>query len=258
MTPKPDDGTSMGGDRSVFPTTCWCEIRSARTSSDARQREVIDRLIKTYWKPVYCYLRHKGYANAQAKDLTQGFFHNVVLRKDLFKRADEAKGRFRSLLLTALNNYVTSMYRHGVAEKRRPEDGVVSLQDFDEASLVAIAKTMSPDDAFTYIWASVLLQDVLTEVEQRCSKDDKTVHWQVFHARILLPIMAGTEPESLAELCRRFGIESTARAANMVVTVKRRFQTAIKDRIRQYVDLEEEVEQEIRDLMMILSKQRAS
>ena len=248
----------MGGDRNVFPTTCWSEMRSARTSSDARQREVIDRLIRAYWKPIYCYLRHKGYANADAKDLTQGFFHQVVLGRDLFKRAEEAKGRFRSLLLTALNNYVSSVYRRGAAEKRRPEDGLISLQDFDEAPLVASAKTMSPDDAFTYIWASVLLQDVLAELEQRCSKDDKVLHWQLFHARILLPIMAGTEPESLAELCKQLGIESTARAANMVVTVKRRFQVAIKDRVRQYVDSEEEAEQEIRDLMTILSKQCAS
>ncbi|MCK4293879.1 MAG: sigma-70 family RNA polymerase sigma factor [Planctomycetes bacterium] len=258
MTPKPDDGTSMGGGRSVFLKTRWSDIRNARTSNEARQRDVVDGLIRSYWKPVYCYLRRKGHANALAKDLTQGFFHNVVLGRNLFERADETKGRFRTFLLTALNRYVTSAYRHKIAEKRRPKDGVVSLEDFDETPLAATAKTMSPDDAFTYVWASVLLQEVLAEVEQRCSRDDKALHWQVFHARILGPIMAGAEPESLAGLCKRLGIENTAKAANMIVTVKRRFQAAIKDRVRRYVDSDEEVEQEIRDLMKILSKQRAS
>lgn len=258
MTPKPNDRTSMGGERNVFLTTCWADIRNARTSNAVRQREVVGRLIQSYWKPVYCYLRHKGYANAPAKDLTQGFFHNIVLGRSLFGRADKAKGRFRNLLLTALNNYVTSVYRHEAAEKRRPKDGVVSLEDFDEAPLAATAKTMSLDDAFTYVWASVLLQEVLAEVEQGCSRDGKKLHWQLFDARVLGPIMAGTEPEPLNEISRRLRIESTAKAANMIVTVKRRFQAAMKGRVRRYVDSDEQVEQEIRDLMKILSKQCAS
>jgi len=258
MTPKPDDRTSMGGGRNVFLTTCWADIRNARTSNAVRQREAVGNLISSYWKPVYCYLRHKGYANASAKDLTQGFFDEIVLGRNLFERADETKGRFRSLLLTALNNYITSVYRHEAAEKRRPKDGVVSLEDFDDAPLAATSKAMSPDDAFTYVWASVLLQEVVAEVEQKCSIDGKYLHWQFFHARVLMPIMDGTEPEPLAGICKRLGNEDPAKAANMIVTVKRRFQAAIKDRVRRYVDSDEEVEQEIRDLMKILSKQCAS
>jgi hypothetical protein len=248
----------MGGGRNVFLTTCWGDIRNARTSNESRQREVVDKLISSYWKPVYCYLRHKGYTNAVAKDLTQGYFDEIVLGKNLFERADEAKGRFRSLLLTALNNYITTVYRHEAAAKRRPKDGVVSLDDFDEAPLTVTAKAMSPDDAFTYVWASVLLQEVVADVEQRCSRDGKELHWQLFYARILGPITDGKEPEPLAGICRRLGIEDSAKGANMIVTVKRKFQAAIKDRVRQYVDSDEEVEQEIRDLMRILSKQCAS
>jgi len=203
-------------------------------------------------------LRHKGYANEAAKDLTQGFFEEIVVGRKLFERADRTKGRFRTLLLTALNHYIASAYRHGAAKRRRPKGGVLSLDDFDESSLSVTAKTMKPDDAFTYVWASVLLQDVLAEVEHRCLRDDKKLHWQLFYARIPGPIMDGAEPESLVELCKRLRIQSEAKAANMIVTVKRRFQAAIKDRVRRYVNSDEEVEQEIRDLMKILSKRRAS
>jgi len=258
MTPKPDNGTTMGGGRNVFLTTCWADIRDARTSNEARRREVADKLIRSYWKPVYCYLRRKGYANELAKDLTQGFFHDVVLGRSLFERADETRGRFRALLLTALSHYVTSIHRHEVAEKRHPKDGIVSLDDFDEVPPAAVAKTMAPDGVFTYVWASVLLQEVLAEVEQKCSKDDKTLHWQLFYTRILEPIIAGTEPESLAVLCRRLGIENPTKAANMIVTVKRRLRAAVKDRVRRYVDSDEEAEYEIRELMRILSRQCAS
>ena len=248
----------MGGDHSVFLTTRWADIRNARTSDRVRQREIIGRLISNYWKPVYCYLSHKGYANAAAKDMTQSFFDEIVLGRDLFDRADQSKGRFRSLLLTALNHYITSVYRHEAAAKRRPKDGMVSLDDFDGVPLAARAKVMSPDNAFTYIWASILLQEVVNEVEQKCSADEQKLHWHLFCARVLEPAMNGTAPEPLAVICGTLGIEDPSKGANMIVTIRRKFQAAIKNRVRQYVDSDEEVEQEIHDLMKILSKQCAS
>lgn len=250
--------TSMGGTKSRFQTTHWSEIRSARTHDEARRRIVIDGLIKRYWKPIYCYLRRKGYGNEPAKDLTQGFFHKIVLGKDIVQQADEARGRFRTFLLTALNHYITSVHRANVAGKRHPKDGVVSLEEFDEESMSLAAKDMKPEDVFTYVWASVLMDDVLAEVKEGCLRDGKRIHWEVFRARVLDPIVVSTEPITVSELCKRFGIESKAKVSNMIVTVKRRFQAAMSSRVRQHVDSDEEVKQEIQDLMKILSKNCAS
>ena len=246
--------TSIGGKKSGFETTHWSEIEDARTQDDVRRNIVIDSLIKKYWKPIYCYLRRKGYNNEPAKDLTQGFFHEIVLGKDLVRQADEAKGRFRTFLLTALNHYVTSVYRAKVAGKRHPKDGIVSLEEFDEESMHLMARDMGPEDAFTYIWASVLMDSVLAEVKEGCIRDDKTIHWEVFSARVLDPIIAGVEPVAVTDLCRQFGVETKAKISNMVVTVKRRLQTATARRVRQHVGSDEEVEQEIQDLMTILSR----
>jgi RNA polymerase sigma-70 factor (ECF subfamily) len=246
--------TSMGGMKNGFQTTHWSEIRNARTQDQARRRIVIDSLSRRYWKPIYCYLRRKGYDNEQAKDLTQGFFHEVVLGRDLVQRANEARGRFRSFLLTALNNYIVGVHRANVAGKRRPEDGVVSLEEFDEESMSIAAKDMRPEDIFTYVWASVLVDEVISEVRGACFRDGKKVHWQIFRARVLDPIVAGVKPSPVSELCRRFNIENKETVSNMIVTVKRRFQVAMVRRVRQHVDSDEEVEQEIQDLMKILSK----
>jgi len=246
--------TSIGGAKSRFVTTHWSEIRDARTQDDVRRKMVIDSLIKKYWKPIYCYLRRKGYENEPAKDLTQGFFHEMVLGKNLVRQADEARGRFRTFLLTALNHYATSTYRAEAAGKRHPKDGIVSLEELDGESMHLMAGDMRPEDAFTYIWASVLMDGVIAEVKESCFKDGKTVYWEVFDARVLGPIIAGVEPIAVTDLCRQFGIENKAKVSNMVVTVKRRFQTAMARRVRQHVDADEEVEQEIRDLMTILSR----
>src|SRR4030065_2580148 len=96
------DQTSMGGDREAFLTTHWSFIEDVKQHRD-KDRALIGLLLKRYWKPVYCYLRRKGYDNEQAKDLTQGFLHEVVLNRDLIDRADPSKGSFRTLLLHALN-----------------------------------------------------------------------------------------------------------------------------------------------------------
>jgi len=244
----------MGGTKSGFQTTHWSEIRNARTHNEARRRIVIDGLIKKYWKPIYCYLRRKGYDNEPAKDLTQGFFHEIVLEKDIAHQADKAKGRFRTFLLTALNHYIISVHRANVASKRHPKDGVVSLEEFDEEAMTLAAKDMKPEDVFTYVWASVLIDDVLAEVKEGCLLDGKKAYWEVFRARVLDPILTGVKPITVSDLCQRFGIKNKVKVSNMIVTVKRRFQKAVIQRVRQYIDNDEEVKQEIQGLIKILSK----
>lgn len=251
------DETSIGGLKSSFRTTHWSEIRQAKTLSKTRQKVIIDGLIRQYWKPVYCYLRFRGYDNECAKDLTQGFFHEIVLGKHLIEQADETKGRFRTLLLRTLDRYRISVKRAETARKRRPMDGVVSLEDFEETCLILASKEMKPDEAFTYIWASVLLDDVVTEVKRGCYRDGKQFHWDLFNAHVLNPIITGKQSPTLKELSKCFGIESETKASNMIVTIKRRFQRAIAERVRQHVETDEEVAQEIRDLMKILSSTSA-
>ena len=87
--------TDMGGAGQAFLTTHWSIIENVGSSDEDRNQALIGLLLSKYWKPVYCYLRRKGYDNEQAKDLTQGFFHEVVLGRNLIQKADQSRGRFR-------------------------------------------------------------------------------------------------------------------------------------------------------------------
>ena len=89
------DETHMGGSGSSFDTTRWTQILLAGGTPSAEGRMAMNVVVADYWKPVYSYLRRKGYPNERAKDLTQGFFAQVVLGRRLISRADPAKGRFR-------------------------------------------------------------------------------------------------------------------------------------------------------------------
>ena len=218
-----------------------------------QQQAVLSDLTAAYWKPVYCYLRRRGYNNEDAKDLTQGFFQEIVMGRHLIEQADATKGRFRTLLLTALDRYVISIHRRQTASKRRPSRQVSLPEDAADA-LPIVAKDMGPEETFAYAWACDLLQEVLAEVQARCTQDDKQVHWQLFHLRVVEPLLTGQQAPSLSQLCEEFDVPTTVKAENMIVTVKRRFQTAMRDRVRQYVASEDAVDQEIRDLMEILSR----
>ena len=90
-----DKDTDMGGVGKEFLTTHWSMIGGSKAGKANRDQALFDLLIQRYWKPVYCYLRRKGIGNEEAKDITQGFFQEIVLGKDLIDKADQTRGRFR-------------------------------------------------------------------------------------------------------------------------------------------------------------------
>jgi RNA polymerase sigma-70 factor (ECF subfamily) len=254
---KRGDKTDMGSPIEEFPPTHWSEIARVRTEDPERRRQILDEILSRYWKPVYVYLRRKGYDHHDAMDLMQGFFEAKVLRRELIRKADRAKGRFRAFLLKSLKRYAASVTRAKRALKRSPPGGLRSLDDTGVAAFYEPSDTATPDEAFTHAWASELLGQVLAEVEKSCRDAGKAIHWEVFRARALLPIMENAEPRPLSELCAKHGISSEARVSNMIVTVKRRFQKVLKRRVRESVSSDEEVDGEIRDLMQSLSESSA-
>jgi hypothetical protein len=212
----------MGGTKDVFPTTRWSEILNVGTLDESQRKTVISELLRRYWKPVYCYLRHRGYANEPAKDLTQGFFCENVLSHGLIQRADQAKGRFRTFLLTALDHYVSSTYRKETAAKRMPTDGVRQMDGMDLPDFLAAPSGVRPDQVFCYAWATSFLDEVMAQVKQECHRTNTLVYWEVFRERIVKPILEDTEAPSLAAICAKYGINGESKASNMIVTVKRR------------------------------------
>jgi hypothetical protein len=251
---RSDEYTDMGGVGEAFLTTHWSLIDDVNGSDDERNRALVSLLLKKYWKPVYCYLRQKGYDNEKAKDLTQGFFHEVVLGRALIQKADQSKGRFRTFLLAALRRYLISVREYETAQKRIPQHKLVSLDLIDQYKLSESISKSTPEDAFNYAWASSLVEQVLHEVETACRDHGQTVYWLVFQSRILQPIMERTKPPSLGEICKKYGIEDGIKASSMILTVKRRFRATLKKCLRNSVTSDEEEIDELREIMQFFPK----
>ncbi len=246
---KYDQPTDMGGIGVAFLTTHWSLLEEVGSTNEEKDRALIGLLLNRYWKPVYCFLRRKGYDNEQAKDLTQDFFHEIVLGRSLIQRADQSKGRFRSFLLTALKRYLINVENAKEAQKRIPKDKLVSLEDIDPADLPQITSELTAEASFDYGWTSALLGRVLDEVEAQCKADGRAVYWHVFYDRILRPIKERTDPPSVQETCDKYGIVDGIKLSNMIVTVKRRIQSVLKKHVCNSVMSNTEVSEEFETIM---------
>jgi len=250
---KKRDYTDIGGVGGAFLTTHWSLIDGIQ-SSDNGDRALVGLLLDRYWKPVYCYLRRKGYDNEQAKDLTQGFFHEVVLNRNLTGRAEQCKGRFRSFLLHALNQYVIDQQREETAKKRTAGDKRVSLDIADPPVMPQMICESEPEDSFNYAWKTALLDRVLSQVRARCCEQGMEVHWKVFHDKVVEPILENAENPSLKDICARHAVEDEVKASNMIVTVKRRFQSALREHIRNTVTSENGIDDELKEILRLFPK----
>ena len=251
---KSKEYTSLGGTAENFRTTHWTAIEEIGSNDETDSAALVSELLKNYWKPVYCYLRHKGHNNEQAKDLTQEFFLEVVLNRHLIERADSSKGSFRSLLLHALHQFLISGKRKETAAKRIPKDRLAQLDTIDPSMLPHVMEEMSPEDNFNYAWKTNLLQRVLAQVEADYMNAEKETHWYIFRDRLLLPLLQDHPLSSFKQLCKQYGIEKEDTASHMLTTVKRHFQTVLRDHVRQTVQTDKAMDEEFEEMVKFLSK----
>lgn len=245
--------TEIGGTARAFLTTHWSLIGEIQ-SQDEGKRALIGLLLERYWKPVYFYVRRKGFAVETAKDLTQAFFHEVVLNRDLIQRADQAKGRFRTFLLHALEQFLIDQYQKQSAGKRIPAHKLVSIDQFDTPELPPAIVGADPRASYDYGWMASLLDQILAQVEAKCKDQGLDLHWQIFHERIVGPLLEGLEAPSLEAVCQKYQIADKKRASNMVITVKRCFKATLLEYVRSTVTDDNEVEGEMTEIVRMFGQ----
>jgi len=161
-SPSPATAQARGG----FAPTQWSMVRDAHRDH-ARRREALESLCRTYWPPVYSYLRRRGQSPADAEDTTQAFFAHL-LAGDFFDRPDPARGRFRGYLVGALRQFVDHAHARENAQKRGGGVTFVGLTELDsEREYAAIDPApLDPSEAYELSWAVTLLGTALRRLEE--------------------------------------------------------------------------------------------
>src|SRR5262249_42575916 len=148
----------------AFTTTHWSIVLAAQGQSPAAE-QALENLCWTYWRPVYGFVRRRGVAPEQAKDLTQGFFALLLERRD-FDAVRKEKGRLRSYLLTSVKHFLTNEHNRAMAIKRGEGRQLIPLEDLRERERVGFesSETLAADQIYERRWALSMLDQVLARL----------------------------------------------------------------------------------------------
>ena len=233
--------------RGEFATTRWSIVLAAKDKPSSKSRQALAKLCEQYWYPLYAFLRRRGHAEAEAQDLTQGFFTRLLEKADWGTVAPEL-GRFRAFLLAGLQHFAANEWDRANAQKRGGHDAILSL-DFGQAESRYGREPqdgMTPQTLFEREWARSLLSTVRGQLAQEFASSGKAEYFA-----ILEPYLTGDATESYREAAA--ALEMTPGAVRVAVhRMRRRFGELLRAEIAQTVQDPEVVEDEIRALLEVL------
>lgn len=161
--------------QNLFATTRWTVVLRASGADSQSAAMALEELCRSYWFPLYAYARRRGYGREDAEDLTQGFFHQLLQRRDL-AALDAQKGLFRAFLLASFKHYMANDHDRATRIKRGGDRFILSL-DWEEAGRkfeMMDTHALSPDRVFDREWASALLRLVLARLRDEWAAKGKS------------------------------------------------------------------------------------
>jgi RNA polymerase sigma factor (sigma-70 family) len=233
----------------LFATTHWSVVLAATDQVAPEAPAALESLCRTYWYPLYAYVRHRGHRPEDAQDLTQEFFHRL-LRRNSLSQVDPRKGKFRSFLLASINHFLANEWDRARTIKR---GGQITFVPFEEAPAedryqTHLAVGGSPEQIYERAWAIALLERVLGRLRQETAAAGQEKRFEE-----LKVILMGQKPSlSYAELAVKLG--TTEPALKMAVQrLRRRYGELLREEITQTVAAPSDAEAELRHLRAVLS-----
>lgn len=239
----PDFDTTMGGPQANFPSTLWSDLLEAGNSSAPDSRAKLDRLLRAYWKPVYVYIRTAWRKPVEdAKDLTQAFFAHMM-EKGILSVVRPERGSFRGFLKTALRNFSLNAEEH--AAVRHPKGPLIRLDARPEEwdSLGPVSREEAPEAAYDREWFQNLLESATETLEKSLALEKKEKIFAVFRRYCL----EGSEL-TYRQVGDAFGL-SESEVRHGLEYVRGLLKRILRQRIREYVTSDDEIEPELREVL---------
>jgi DNA-directed RNA polymerase specialized sigma24 family protein len=234
--------------RAVFATTHWSVVLGAGQEDSPTVSEALTHLCRTYWYPLYAYVRRKGYPRPDAEDLTQEFFAQL-LAKHFLSTADRRKGKFRSFLLGAFEHFLAREWRRTHAEKRGGGQAAFSLDEIDAERRYLMEPTVElpAERLFDRRWATTLLEAAMAELRKEYQSRDQA---ELF-ARLQGALSGDGEVDSYADIGDALQMnEGAVKVA--VYRLRKRYGELIRAQIAQTVATPAQVDEELEYLFTIL------
>jgi RNA polymerase sigma-70 factor (ECF subfamily) len=231
----------------AFTTTHWSVVLAAQGPSPAAQA-ALEKLCRTYWRPIYGFVRRQGVQPEEAKDLTQGFFALLLERRD-FDAVRKEKGRLRAYLLTSVKHFLTNERNRAMAIKRGAGQRIIPLEDLRERERVGfeLSDTLTADQIYERRWALSVLDQVLGQLGDEYRAAGST---QLFD-RLEKSLTDEPDRSAPAETARELGMtESAVRQASY--RMRQRYRQLLREEIAHTVLAAGDIEDELRHLVSVL------
>jgi len=252
--PADDDLTSLsaiGGDAhhgaAAFATTHWSMVLEAQGESPAAQ-EALEKLCRTYWRPIYSFVRRHRARAEDAEDLTQGFFALLLERKDL-NTVRKEKGRLRSYLLASVKHFLTDEARHAMAVKRGKGQWLIPFEEIRERERIDIERSdrLTADQIYERRWAFTVLEQVMTRLrdEYRSAGNVR------FFDQMKKMLMDEPGRPSQAQMATEFDMTENA-VKQAFYRFRQRYQALLREEISHTVAMPSDIEDELRYLIAVV------
>jgi len=239
----------------VFATTHWSMVLAGANSEGDQQKaaEALATLCRRYWHPIFSYVCRRGYSNEDAQDLTQDFFL-MILETNWLRQADRGRGRFRSLLLKSLQNFL-----HNAADKNRTlkRGGSVQFVSWDawmaeapsQLSISARAlDSLVPERIFDLRWAAALVEHALRRLREECAGKGRLRLFEALRDHLT----AERADTSYADLGAALAVADTV-VKKQLHNLRQRYRSILREEVAHTVENPADVDDEIRHLCATLA-----
>ncbi len=244
----PDNDTTELVSASAFRTTHWSVVLAAKENGAAEGGPALESLCRTYWAPLYAYLRRQGATPPDAQDLVQGLFASL-LEDDGLATVEQKRGKFRSFLLASLKHFAANERDRARAQKRGGRLLFVPLDEAQAEKHFLTAPDLSPDEVFERTWALALIEQALARLREEYAAAERAELLTALEPYLSGNRMAPPYVEVSARL--NLGVGGVKMA---VQRMRRRFGELLRKEIAHTVSRPEEIDEEIRSLFATLRR----
>ncbi len=226
-----------------FPETRWSIVVNAADLDSPERAGALESLVESYLPALRAHLiLRRRLQPDMVEDFVQEFVLKKILEQNVVSKADSDRGRFRSFMLKALDNFVRDFFRTNKMHDQ--------LNEFVEES--AEDKRHAHADVFEAAWARQVFCNAVRKFKDECDDSGNQSRWALFQERLLLPVVTGNESDDYSKLAIKCNFESPKHARNAMVGAKRSFDKAMRAVVQDYVLDESLIDSELEDLFRIL------
>ena len=234
---------------SRFATTSWSLVLAAREASTVASREALETLCRTYWYPLYAYVRHLGHDSEDARDLTQAYFARL-LEKDYLDDYDPERGRFRVFLKASVRNFLSKEREKDRSWKRGGRAGIVSLgaDQVEGRYRIEPVDRLTPEQLYERRWALTVLEQALSRLRQERIEAGRELEFSKLEGFLTGQGVQAPYKEIAAELGTTEDAVKTA-----LHRLRRQFGDVLRDVIGATVARRDEVDDELKHLLGVVA-----